>query len=203
MHHRCLSQSLSLQSMQICIISLGSSVANKLAWNEQNSKYILFSKRARVDNIMITMNGIPIIRQTTKFGGVIVPEQLSWADHIQWWCSRISSSVFAINAVKNFVPQKCLQTLHYCIVYAYQQYWVMLCDSMYDNINQIRVVQRKAVRIIGHCTNTNGTKLLFRDLKLLPLNDDIVTVTSVVRTAWVCGCKHLGVSIQTLKFPIH
>ncbi len=58
------------------------------------------------------------------------------------------------------------------LLYPYLQYGVFFWGSTHAKyINQIRVVQRKAVRIIGHSTNINGTKQLFRDLKLLTFDD--------------------------------
>ncbi len=57
-------------------------------------------------------------------------------------------------------------------MYSYLQYRVLLWGSTHAKyINQIRVVQRKAVRIIGHSTDINGTKQLFRYLKILNFDD--------------------------------
>ena len=124
-----------------------------------------------VDNVMITKNDIPVTRShTTKVLGVIVDEQLSWANHIhvQWCRSRISSAVYAINAIKTFF----LYHKHVCKPYITLS--CILTNSMgFDAcINYIRVVQRKAATIIDHSTNINGIKKLFRDLKLLNFDDN-------------------------------
>ena len=89
----------------------------------------------------------------------------------QWCRSRISSSVYAINAIKNFVSHT---TTNLILLYrvSLPTVWVLLWGSTHAKyISQIRVVQRKAVRIIGHSTDINGTKQLFLDLKLLTFDD--------------------------------
>ena len=39
-----------------------------------------------------------------QFIGIYIDKQLTWKQHVDFLCSTISKSIFAVNKVKNFIP---------------------------------------------------------------------------------------------------
>jgi hypothetical protein len=94
-------------------------------------------------------------------------------------CSKISKSLYIINRTKNFLPKKSLLTLYYALIHSHLSY----CTAIYGCANKtilkkLFLKQKKAIRIISNANFCAHTSVLFKELKILPL-DKMITFCKI------------------------
>ena len=147
--------------------------ANKLSLNILKTYYILFQKNKKLINtnldIKIDSTVIPA-KETLKFLGMIVDNQLKWHNHVSYIQSKLNSSLFILNRVKHMLHSKHLVTLYYSLIYPYLSYGLVLWgDTHRKYINKILTFQKKAMRIINRKTYNEHTNELFIKQGILKL----------------------------------
>ena len=65
-------------------------------------------------------NGIINRVSSMKYLGVII-DKLKWDEHISYIVDKFSKGISLIKCARNFLPIKCLVSLHYSFVYPYIQ----------------------------------------------------------------------------------
>jgi hypothetical protein len=170
--------------------------ANKMAVNTSKTKFIIFRTHGKIINNadcnLVYNNNVPgqpedptlispIDRISNdspetsfKLLGVFIDEYLSFNDHISHVCAKISKSLFCINRIKNFVKKDALVMLYYAMVHSHLSY----CLNIYGcanttNLQRLRIKQKEAVRAICNLGYREHTNPLFKNLKILPLNEMI------------------------------
>ncbi len=122
-----------------------------------------------------------------KLLGVLIDEYLSFDDHISHLCTKISKSLFCINRVKNFVDSNTKKVFYFAMIHSHTMY----CLSIYScanntSLNQLRIKQKAAIRIICNAGYREHTVPLFSQLKILPLDHmislSILSSCTVFRT---------------------
>ena len=106
-----------------------------------------------------------------KLLGVLFDEYLSFDEHINGLCAKISKSLFCINRIKNFVNQDTLKTLYFAMVHSHLVY----CINIYScanttNMNKLRIKQKQAIRTICNAGFREHTAPLFTQLRILPID---------------------------------
>ena len=120
-------------------------------------------------NLVLQTDNV-IIKQVNscKFLGVIINSNLTWQDHIETVCKKISKSIGIILTIRKNVPNDVLITLYHTLVIPYFSYCNILWashDTSY--LNCLFIKQKKAIRIITNSKFSALTKLLFQRLNLL------------------------------------
>ena len=149
---------------------------NKLSLNIKKSNFIIFlpkGKKCNTENIKININGNEIKRVNfTKFLGIYIDEHLSWAQHIEFLSKKIARNVGILSKLKHFLPMYIMNTLYYSLILSHLQYCTLLWANTYSTcLNKLRILQKKAVRIITESHYLAHTDPLFSKLKLLKLDD--------------------------------
>ena len=131
---------------------------NKMAINISKTCYMIFGPTKmtfphNIDNI-VNINNIPINRigdnnneTSVKFLGIYLDEKLSWKNHINVTSKKINSGLFALNSLKNILPQNTLRTIYYSLIHCHITY----CLEVWGNstsINKIQLLQKCALRSI-------------------------------------------------------
>ena len=99
-------------------------------------------------------------------------ENLKWDMHIKSVQARISSSLHAINKIKNFAPRRIHTTLYYSMVYPFLIYGISLWgDKFKTHLSKLVRTQKKVVRAIVGATYNAHTNTIFYDLRILKLDD--------------------------------
>ncbi len=110
-----------------------------------------------------------------KFLGVYLDPKLNFKYHIDMINKKISRSLFAINAAKHIIGGKALQTLYNSLVHSHLTYcspiWGSAAASTLDKIVK---QQKKALRIITNSKYNAHTAILFKNLEILPVTQQIV-----------------------------
>ena len=149
--------------------------SNKLSLNLSKTVCIVFSKNKvhipKDFRIMIGECSI-VIKNSIKFLGITVDAQLNWHDHINNTISKVNSSLYAINRVKNILPGRCLKTLYFSLVHSHLQYGIALWGGTHSEyVNKIFIRQKKAIRIISKSKLDAHTSSLFKVHKILKVRD--------------------------------
>ena len=89
---------------------------------------------------------------------------------------KLSRANGILAKLRHFAPKKTYFLVYYAIFYSQLLYgcpvWSMTTKT---NINKIRVLQKKCIRIINHAPYNSDTKFLFQENQLLKL-DDIIKI---------------------------
>ena len=176
-------------------------LSNKMAVNTSKTKYIIFRTQGKpIDdtNLKVVFNSNEIGTQNDptkifnierisnsgatksfKLLGVLLDEYLSFDAHINHICNKVSKSLYIINRVKNFLPAKTLVTLYFALIHSHLSY----CSSIYGcatktSLTKLQLKQKKAIRIISKSTYHAHTAPLFKNLKILPL-ENLITYSQL------------------------
>ena len=154
--------------------------SNKLTLNVKKSSFMTFGPhnshlmkedlQIKVNNIAIERAGDNYERKSIKFLGVNMDEHLTWKQHIQATSNKINKSLFALNQVKNILPQKALRSLYYALVHSHINY----CIEIWGNscsIDKISKLQKRAIRIINKTSFRAHTESLLKKSGILKTKD--------------------------------
>ena len=146
--------------------------ANRLSLNIDKTHFLAFcSHRKSIDlsQTRINITNRPVDHTTSsKFLGVILDENITWAQHIAYISLKISKNIGIINKVKSIFPTKLLLSLYYTMVYPYLSYCNIVWASTYPTrLNKLCTLQKRIIRIISHSDYLAHTKPLYLKLNLL------------------------------------
>ena len=130
--------------------------ANKLSLNTEKTYFSLFtSKRANVIPEIKIRNQLISRSKTQKFLGILVDERLTFKEHIDKTCKRVSSGIGIIKKLKKFISSNILQKIYNAIIYPHIIYGVEAWGSSSKvGIKRLNNLINKAKRHIGS-TNSN------------------------------------------------
>ena len=117
----------------------------KLRWPNNKINYNLYPPHKLADQYLEHSF-------TVKYLGLIIDCSLSWHDHIEYICSKISKSINIIAKLKPYVTRQSLISIYYALVYPYLTYGCVLWGNNYEaSVSQlVRLHQNKVVRIINN-----------------------------------------------------
>ena len=111
-------------------------------------------------------------RQSIKFLGVFVDQNLNWKEHIHTISGKISRSIGIISRSRFYLSQKIVFKLYYSLVHPYMYYGNIAWGCTYKtNLRRLTILQKRAVRLITKSTFDAHTAPLFREHKLLNLSN--------------------------------
>ena len=149
---------------------------NKLSLNINKTHFMHFkqttAKVAEIPiNIMIDNLTIEH-KESSKFLGVFIDENLSWNSHLRHVTSCVSKGIGIICKLKPFLPQSTLFLLYNTMVLPYISY----CNSVWavcakTKLLPILLLQKKALRICTGAPHFANSDPLFRNLKTLKITD--------------------------------
>ena len=105
-----------------------------------------------------------------KLLGILLDENLNFDQQTTALHAKLKKSIFVVNKVKHFLPQKALKTLYHSLIHSHLNY----CPSIYSctsksNLDKLFILQKKAIRIITNSPYHAHTEPLFTKLNILPL----------------------------------
>jgi hypothetical protein len=168
--------------------------ANKMAVNVSKTKFIIFHTKGKKipPNISLTyddnepdqnnpelINTIERVHinhpikqnRAYKLLGVYFDETLSFDYHIQHLISKLNRSLYCINKSKNFLTKPALKSLYFALIHSHLSYCPIITScATSQNLKKLFTTQKKAIRIITSSNYNAHTDILFKNLKILPLN---------------------------------
>ena len=158
--------------------------ANKLSLNISKTNYILFKpKHMKNDDTLVNDSdnilkfGSELIDQKdhVKFLGLLIDQYLDWSYQSRSVTSKLSSSLYMMNSVKNFLPMASKINLYYSFFYSYMSYGILVWGPNISSffLDKITKQQKRAVRIIKNVKVNAHTDLIFKELSVLKVNEVI------------------------------
>ena len=146
--------------------------ANKLSLDVGKTKYILFHKPSRKNDLPLLLPSLPIKMhkmervKSIKFLGVLLDEDLSWKDHIKCVENTAAKNIGLLYRTKLFLDKNLLLTLYYSYIHTYLNYTNLSWGSTNrTNLKKLLSQKKHAVRIINNKTSFDHE--LFKSQKLL------------------------------------
>ena len=107
-----------------------------------------------------------------KFLGLILDFKLNWKKHIQHVRSKLSSACGIIYQLRNNISMSISKTIYYSIAYPYLNYCCVVWSSAHNtHFQSLFSTQKRLIRIITKSGRRSESSKLFKQLKLLKLND--------------------------------
>ena len=98
-------------------------------------------------------------------------EHLSWRNHLDAVCAKLSRSVGVIFRLKFILPERVLITLYNSIILPYLTYCNVAWGNTFKSyLDKLRVWQKKAIRLITNSYYRHPSSPLFLRLRTLPLS---------------------------------
>jgi hypothetical protein len=172
---------------------------NKMALNISKTKYIIFrtpGKKIPANLSPITINSNMIdevqnpdkIQEITrvfndaaniddrfyKLLGVYFDEYLNFDKHIDVLCAKLTRANFCLRRASNLLPLNLLKNLYHALFHPHILYCLnIICCTNKTNLNRVKILQKKAIRIISKVKSNSHTSPLFIKNNVLPLDEQI------------------------------
>lgn len=145
---------------------------NKIMLNIDKTKYVIFSYRGDFDLNSIVIDNQCIERVSSiKYLGCHIDNNLTFSNHVKIISSKIAKSVGVLNRIKDFVPKAVLRNIYFAIVQPYFYYCIIIWGNSADFLlNNLKLLQKRAIRCISNSHYLAHTAELFKELKILKLN---------------------------------
>ena len=146
--------------------------ANKLSLNISKTHYMIFPGQPNNHkNLSLKINN-EIINQVSKikFLGMIIDENFTWLEHINYCSNKLSSGLFAINSSKHLLTKQHLKTLYYSLTHSYLNYGLLLWGSSNKkHFSKLEIKQNKTIRIINNSKYNASASPIYKNLNILPI----------------------------------
>ena len=160
--------------------------ANKLTLNVKKTKFMLFSDKNLQTQLELRIGGKSIEQVGTgcnekyfKFVGHVLDDKLSWEGHVEHICKKLSSSNFAINSTKHFLPLKIRLSVYYSLFDSHLNYGNLLWGCAKTKyLDKIENLQKRCIRNIALRKFKAHTEPIFKEFQILNLRDKLVYIRS-------------------------
>ena len=147
--------------------------ANKLTINHNKTKYVLFKNRRYCINVQGVLDIKGNILQKVNcanFIGINIDEHLTWKHHIDEICKKIRKDVGIIYKLRHFVTRQVLMMIYNAFILPHITYGIEVWGGTYTTyLNQIFVIQKRAVRAMTFKNHMDHSMPLFYECKILDL----------------------------------
>lgn len=134
-------------------------VANQLCLNKSKTETMVFSLRNLVENTN---------KDSVKFLGVYLDSKLSWVQHINFLCKKMSTNIYLLRNIANNVSQKTLITAYYGLIHSSLSYAILVWGHS-SHSTHVFSIQRKAIRIVYSLNYREDCRHAFKKLNILTL----------------------------------
>ena len=151
--------------------------ANRLSLNVSKTEFIIFKppKIALKNRITLKLNGKILYESSKiKYLGLILDDRLTWKHHICELSKKLSRSIGILYRLKKDCPESVLKSIYFSLIHSYLSYGILVwgkAAAIYTN--RLRLLQKKAIRIITNSDYMAHTKPLFKQLNILSFDDMI------------------------------
>ena len=151
-------------------------MANKLSLNVKKTKYVLFCKKSKIEDLPVLLPALSINETNIKreyeinFLGVILDETLNWKKHITIIENKISKNIGILFKAKPFLNLTCLKQLYFSFVNSYLNYYnVAWASTNRTNLKKLYSKQKHACRIIFGEDRYNSVRHRLKEIGALDI----------------------------------
>lgn len=111
-----------------------------------------------------------------KILGVLIDQDLSFKYHVHALQAKLSRAIFSLNFTKQFLDNKLLRLIYFAHFHSHLNYCVNLLSILNTtDLNQLILLQKKAIRIITGSGYLDHTRPLFLQEEILPI-ESLITL---------------------------
>ena len=140
----------------------------------KKSQFMLINKNPAnrvVENFTLQMGGHCIDRtKSYRYLGLLVDEKMSWSDHINELCSKLSQVAGVIFKIRKFLNPQALMLVYHGLVSSKLRYG-LICWATANKIllNKINIAHNTIITYLTYSKRCNRLWPLYCKLKVLPL----------------------------------
>ena len=150
-------------------------IINRLTINHEKTVAINFSlKKAFNINVnMLRINNHQLnYVESTKYLGIMLDKNLTFREHIEYICNRISKSIGIMFRLSVCTPENVLRSLYNSLISPYLMYCNLIWGNAADvHLNRLLMLQKRALRIITFSEYLAHTEELFKQLNIPKIHD--------------------------------
>ena len=164
--------------------------ANKLTLNIGKSVCMQFGiKQSKKCTVSIDGKPLPMVTNT-KFLGIWIDDKLTWQEHFNQLCLKISRNTNLLKTSKSFLNMHTKKVIYYVHVYSHLVYGCTTWGNMLrkDYLKKLQRLQDRCIQLI---TGQNATKELYQSISIL-------RVAEIIRLQNL----KLGYKVQHSQLPI-
>ena len=135
--------------------------ANGFKLNENKTQKILFTLTGDDGNGM---------EQPVNLLGVILDNRLSWRDHIESVCIRLSRVIYLLRSLKSIITKEFLRSAYHAFFESVLRYGIHIWGNG-TGVDGVLLLQKKAVRILTGSSYDAHCRELFRKERLLTVTN--------------------------------
>ena len=126
--------------------------SNKLSLNFDKTHCMLYSNKNKPQkhDFVLDIDGKKLFPETsTKYLGIILDENLNWAEHLQYVSKKLSIAGGIMYRLQHYLTPKLLKQVYYSIAYPHLQYAITSWGKAPATyINRAQVQQNRLIRIL-------------------------------------------------------
>ena len=163
--------------------------ANKISLNASKTELIIFRHPAKIINycdLKIKIDGKRLVpSKYVKYLGILIDSFLNWEYHANFLATKLSRAVGMLAKIRYYVKKDTLRTIYFGIFSSILSYGSQIWGQMQNcHISRLIKLQNKAIRIINFAPFRSPVTHLYKDNRLLKLNDNI----KLQNFLYVLGC---------------
>ncbi len=163
---------------------------HKLLLHPVKTKFLIFTNNHQVKSMKIdiyfnsnptnqlNLTDLPLLQNVTsnddipaiRFLGVYFDPNLNFNYHIRTIATKLSRACYMLNSSKNLLTDKAKKSVYYTLFHCHLVYCLPIwsCTNA-GHLNQIKKLQKKAIRIVSNARYNEHSEPLFKKLEILPL----------------------------------
>ena len=152
---------------------------NRLSINFAKTEYMIVTKKKLDKHLKFEIKidyHVISNKECIKYLGVLIDNNLDWKHHIKQVCKKISSGVWAIARLRNYVNTCTLKSVYYSLIHSHLSYCINTWGSASScNLKSLKIFQKHIIRLIAISEYRARSSPLFSQLQILQL-EDIYTI---------------------------
>lgn len=151
-----------LKSLKVCVDETMRQAscwfrANGFLLNENKTQHMLFTLKDK-----LTSDGAGYV----KFLGVYLDEKLCWGPHVKYISGKLSRVIYLLRRLMDNVPEMYVRISYFSFFQSIMSYGIILWGNS-SYVNDILLLQKKAIRVITGSSYKAHCKPLFCEKKIL------------------------------------
>ncbi len=136
--------------------------SNGLKLNVDKTSTVIFKNYSNTEFLNVELSN------STKFLGVIIDNCLSWKNHVEYVCGKVTKIIPYIRKMKNIMTREHLLMLYNTLIFPHFNYGVTIwghCSA--DKVKRLLKLQKWILRIITNKRKTDSCRNLFSEFNML------------------------------------
>ena len=151
---------------------------NKISLNASKTEIIIFKNKNKPikKNVNFRLSGQKIFpSKKVKYLGIIIDENLSWKPHISLLLTKLSRATGILSKTRHYLQYKPLVSIYHSLFQSHLNYCIQTFGHVTnENMDKIRKLQNKALRIMHFKNNRDPVLPLFQQSGILPIDKQLI-----------------------------